>query len=254
MFTYSELVELEDLCHTNPTFKKYFDRYTDENNHLLSKIAHEIGNPLTIIYSTVQLMEVKEPSITSFQYWNQLKEDIRGISLLLQNYADYNTCTRLNVREENLCSVLDFTVKSFEPILASTDISLCLEIAEDMIPLLSHFRCDGMKLQQVFLNILKNGVEALGNKGDTWIRVPSMGEKIQDLTQGENYLIVVIGNNGSPIPVEEIDDLFTPLISSKLGGSGIGLSISSKIVNAHDGIIFVNSVESQTEFAICLPL
>lgn len=254
MFTYSELSELEDLCRQDVLFEKYIERFREENNRLLSKVTHEIGNPLTIIYSTIQLMETKDPAVKDLTYWGQLKDDVKGLSLLLHDYSDYSNCDSLNMKKENLADMLTAIKCSFEPLIAENEITLTIDIADDMMQALKTYPCDGIKLKQVFINIIKNGIEALGENGDLWIRVPKAGAQIEELTQGDKYLIMTLGNNGSKIPDEEMKGIFSPLISSKLGGSGIGLSISNKIIEAHGGIIFVNSYDEQTEFTICLPL
>lgn len=254
MFTYNELSELEDLCKQDVLFEKYIERFREENNRLLSKVTHEIGNPLTIIYSTIQLMETKDPAVRELTYWEQLKDDIKGLSLLLHDYSDYSNCDSLNMKAENLTAMIERVKNSFEPMITRSQINLSVEIPEDMMSAMEAYPCDGVKLKQVFVNIIKNGIEALGQGGSLWICVPKAGTQVEELIQGDKYLILKVGNNGSKIPDSEMKGIFSPLISSKLGGSGIGLSISNKIIEAHGGMIFVNSLEEQTEFTICLPL
>lgn len=254
MFTYAELMELEELCKEDTRFDKYVERLKEENNRLLSKLTHEIGNPLTIIYSTIQLMESKNPALKEQVYWNQLNKDVKDLSLLLHNYSDYNSCNNLNLKKENLFELLQSVGQSFEPIFIRNEIDWSLQIPRTMIPILSSYLCDAIKIKQVFTNILKNGVEALQPNESLWIKVPELGESFEDLIQGKEHIILHIGNNGLPIEESQLTGMFLPKVSNKAGGSGIGLSISSRIIEAHGGRIFVHSDEKETVFTICLPL
>lgn len=254
MFSYAELMELDGLCKEDQRFEKYVDRLRDENNRLLAKVTHEIGNPLTIIYSTIQLMESKNPFLKKEPYWGQLNKDVKDLSLLLHDYSDYNSCDSLNLEKENLFDTLQTVCRSFEPLFINNKLDWSFQVSREMIPLMSSYICDIVKIRQVFVNILKNGVEALEENQRLWIQVPDLEEPVEDLIQGEEYLILRFGNNGFPIAQEEMRGMFLPRISSKANGSGIGLSISNRIVEAHGGKIFVNSNEVETIFTICLPL
>lgn len=254
MFSYAELMELDGLCKEDQRFERYVDRLRDQNNRLLAKVTHEIGNPLTIIYSTIQLMEYKNPRLKDEPYWNQLNKDVKDLSLLLHDYSDFNSCDSLNMETGNLFETLQTVCRSFEPLFIGKKLDWSFQVSREIIPLMSSYICDIVKIRQVFVNILKNGVEALEENQRLWIQVPDLGKQVEDLVQGKEYLILRFGNNGLPITQEEMRGLFLPRASSKENGSGIGLSISSRIVEAHGGKIFVNSDESETIFTICLPL
>ncbi|MFA9463541.1 MAG: ATP-binding protein [Velocimicrobium sp.] len=254
MFSYSELMELDELCKEDSRFEKYVERLREENNQLLSKVTHEIGNPLTIIYSTIQLMESKNACLVDEPYWLQLTKDVKDLSLLLHNYSDYNSCATLNLKKENLLEVLQTVSESFEPVFIHNNLDWSFHVSRSMIPLMSSYLCDIVKIRQVFVNILKNGVEALESKQSLWIQIPDLGEQIEDMTQGHNFIILHFGNNGLPIETNKIAGMFLPRASNKVGGSGIGLWISNRIVEAHGGKIFVNSDKDKTIFTVCLPL
>ncbi len=254
MFSYAELMELDGLCKEDNRFEKYVERLREENNQLLSKVTHEIGNPLTIIYSTIQLMESKNPLLKEQPYWNQLNKDVKDLSLLLHDYSDYNSCDSLNLEKENLFDILQTVSRSFEPVFIHNKIDWSFQVSRNMIPLMSSYVCDIVKIKQVFVNIIKNGVEALEENQRLWIQVPDLGEQIEGVTQGSEHLILRFGNNGLPIASNELNGMFLPRASNKVGGSGIGLSISRRIIEAHGGKIFVNSDQNETVFTICLPL
>lgn len=254
MFTYAELMELEELCKEDNRFEKYVERLKEENIRLLSKLTHEIGNPLTIIYSTLQLMESKNPALKEQLYWDQLNKDVKDLSLLLHHYSNYNSCHNLNLKEENLFDILQEVCQSFEPIFIHNQIDWSFQVPRNMMPVMNSYLCDPVKIKQVFINIIKNGVEALEPNQSLWVQVPDLGETFEDLTQGKEHIILHFGNNGLPIEPTELTGMFLPKASNKVGGCGIGLSISNRIIEAHGGKIFVNSDKNQTVFTICLPL
>lgn len=254
MFTYAELMEIEDLCQEDARFEKYMERIREENSQLLAKVSHEIGNPLTIIYSTIQLMESRDPNIKEQKYWNQLSMDVKNLSLLLQDYSNYDSCSTLNIENENLYEILQNVSNSFEAVFQEAQIDWSFKVSDEILPIMESFPCDKIKIRQVFINIIKNAVEAVNTNGRIWIDIPKKGIKVEDMVQGEDCIVIMIGNNGSPIAKDELKGMFTPLLSSKSGGCGIGLSISNKITVSHGGIIFVTSNDEETVFTIALPL
>ncbi|MEG2440268.1 MAG: HAMP domain-containing sensor histidine kinase [Acetivibrio sp.] len=254
MFTYAELMELEDLCKEDKRFEKYVERLKEENNRLLTKVAHEIGNPLTIIYSTIQLMESRNPEIAKEKYWTQLTQDVKELSLLLRDYSDYNSCDSLNITKEDLSEVLQNLVQSFEPVFIHHSIDWSFQVPQDMVPVMASYLCDKIKLKQVFVNIFKNALEASAENGRIWLCVPPKGSVLDCGIQGEDSIAIQIGNTGVPIKKNELKNLFSPSSSIKCGGCGIGLSISNKIAEAHGGKISVSSNKESTIFTVCLPL
>ncbi|MDK2807310.1 MAG: hypothetical protein PWP24_39 [Clostridiales bacterium] len=254
MFSYSELMELDELCKEDSRFEKYVERLREENNQLLSKVTHEIGNPLTVIYSTIQLMEAKNSTFRQQPYWTQLTKDIKDLSQLLHDYSDYSSCNSINLKKENLLEILQNVSESFEPVFIKEDLHWSFQVAHNMIPIMSSYLCDGIKIRQVFVNILKNGVEALSSGQSLWIDIPPLGETVENLVQGTDGIIIQFGNNGLPIESNSLTGIFLPNASNKAGGSGLGLWVSNRIIEAHGGKIFVSSDSSKTLFRICLPL
>jgi two-component system, sporulation sensor kinase E len=116
----------------------------------------------------------------------------------------------------------------------------------DLDPELHSIRADEELLRQTFLNILLNACQAMP-KGGT-VRVTTA------LEQGE-YVRVTISDEGTGIPAEELDKIFSLYYTTKAGGSGIGLSLVYRIVQLHDGSIDVSSeVGKGTTFFVRLPL
>jgi signal transduction histidine kinase len=105
---------------------------------------------------------------------------------------------------------------------------------------------DKRSLEQVFTNIIQNGINAMKNNGG------KLSIRIAD-QQNPDTVSIDISDTGPGIPAEIIDRIFEPFFSTNQDGTGLGLAITKQIVNAHNGQITVNSVPGGTVFRITLP-
>jgi len=107
---------------------------------------------------------------------------------------------------------------------------------------------DAEKLRQVFANVIDNAIDALGGVAegrrlDLWVE------------NGGRAATVRVRDNGCGIPADQLDRIFNPFFSTKETGTGLGMAISRKIVEAHDGTIEAQSTVGRgTELVITLPL
>ena len=117
---------------------------------------------------------------------------------------------------------------------------------------------DPDQLTQVFQNLLKNATEACPAVGGI-IRIrsgyqPGVKLALPGRRSESLPLLVSIVDNGSGIPENLIRDIFDPFVSSKANGTGLGLSLVSKVLSDHGGVIEVDSQPGRTEFRIRLPI
>ena len=90
MFTKSDYESLQQIMEESPEKKELLTRLLASHQMTLSSISHEIRNPLTLVYSTIQLMESKHPQVTNIPYWSDLRNDIEYMKLLLEELSSYN--------------------------------------------------------------------------------------------------------------------------------------------------------------------
>ena len=106
---------------------------------------------------------------------------------------------------------------------------------------------DKRSLEQVFTNIIQNGINAMKSKGGKLsIRIASQPKA--------GTVSVDISDTGPGIPAEIVDHIFEPFFSTNQDGTGLGLAITKQIVNVHNGQITVNSVPGGTVFRVTLPV
>jgi len=119
-------------------------------------------------------------------------------------------------------------------------------VTKDSDPHISPVRCDDAKMQQVFLSILKNALEAMAPGGHLHIEVSQ--------PRASRHVQITVKNDGIPIPTEHVGKVFEPFFTTKRSGTGLGLASVKKIVEEHQGQISIASGPGQgTAVIIRLP-
>ena len=245
MLTMEEQQQQTELINSNKDFAYLLNKHNEDNMFLISQISHEIRNPLTLIKSTVQLIESEHPEAKEFKYWTQLTEDINGLDDLLTELCLYKNSEVVSITEENSLLILKSVLNSFSPLAEQNGINLSLTSSEGELAYYNNYSLDEVKFTQVFTNLIKNAFEAT-QKGD-YINVECS-------VSLPSQLIISVHNNGQIIPADELPTIFKPFVTHKSGGTGLGLAISSNIIAAHNGTIEVISSEEKTSFIIHLPI
>jgi signal transduction histidine kinase len=118
------------------------------------------------------------------------------------------------------------------------------ELKIDLHPKLKEINCDPDKLKQVFMNIIANGIEAMEDGGTITINTQKWYDGVE----------IRISDDGIGISEEHLLRIFEPFYTTRESGSGLGLSISYKIVAAHNGDIYATSIPGEgATFVIRLP-
>ncbi len=206
---------------------------------LLSKFSHEIRNPLTTLYSTVQLIELKHPEVKDFPYWSSLTYDIESIERLLDDLSDFAKSERLQLETFELRPFLEQLTLSFATSIMQSKVQYLSKIETS----LHQITGDKTKLQEVFWNLLKNAYEA------------SLPDKSIFLhaKQEDGKVIIKISDTGCGISKEQLPTIFEPFVTYKKQGTGLGLAICDHIIKAHGGTITVESIPNVgTTFCITL--
>ena len=212
-----------------------------ENSLELSKMFHEIKNPLTLINSSLQLIESEHPEIKSFRFWNQTMKDLQNLRALINDLSSFQKINMLNITKINLFDFTEDLLESTESYLLETGTPLTLECTVFDLD----FYADDVKLRQAIVNLLKNAAES-----------SDAGTPIELLiTADEQNLFISVKDQGCGISKEFLAHIFEPFHTTKSYGTGLGLPIVKKIVESHNGTISIDSEEGAgTTFLIRLPL
>lgn len=238
--------KLQQLCATNDELSALIKEYEEENKFLVSQITHEIRNPLTLIYSTLQLIEHKNPDVTQITYWSNLKDDMKDVFSLLDRLSEYNHCDTLTIANMNLETMIKGLAVSFEPYMDTKKASITVSIHKKARPYLTCYPCDQTKMKQVFINLIKNAIEAVDSHGSIHINCT--------LEEASSSLVITISNTGTTIGADELDRIFLPFFTTKSTGTGLGLPTVKRIILSHNGTIDAASSHNKTTFTIKLPI
>jgi two-component system NtrC family sensor kinase len=223
---------------------------------LAAGVAHEINNPLAIINEKAGLMKdilefseeaasCKEKFLPLILAISGSVERCRTITHRLLGFA-----RRMDVKIEeiNVNDAVQEVIGFLEREILYRNIHLQLNLAEG----LPRIESDRGQLQQVFLNIINNAIDAVGEGG-----IITVTTRVIILPDGRNQLRVIIRDNGQGIPKEVLKHIFEPFYTTKEKGkgTGLGLSLSYGIIQRLGGTIEVESVTGKgTAFTIALPV
>lgn len=239
---------INQVIASNPEIKKVVDAIKEENHLFLSRFTHELRNPLTLVKSTIQLIESQHPEVTNFKYWNSLITDLNDTVAILNDLSSYNHCDQLHVSEIDLLEFVKQSVESIQPFAShkSLQLKLTTDSREDIY---RTYPCDKGKMKELLTNLLKNAVEAAYSDTMILVELSTKESKTNGL-----YIYISITNSGDPISPENVTHIFEPFVTTKSGGSGLGLAISKKIANLHKGDLSVSQTDCTVTFTLQIPI
>src|SRR5262245_13223585 len=212
-------------------------------DELSSTIAHEIRNPIAAAKSLVQQMGEDPTSVENVEYAKVALDELDRVERRISHLLRFAKEEDYQFDRINLAAVVDSALTQLRAKLDAAKV----HVARNYIggPTI---QADKEKLQQVFANVLDNAIDALeplaeGRRIDLFIE------------NGGRRAIVGMRDNGCGIAPDKVNRIFNPFFTTKEKGTGLGMAISRKIVEAHEGTIDVVSEPGRgTEFAIALPL
>ncbi|MBO1625546.1 PAS domain-containing sensor histidine kinase [Bacillus arachidis] len=207
---------------------------------LAAGVAHEVRNPLTVIKGFIQLFQINQED--QDKYFELMLSEIERIEAILHEFLSIAKTDVIPTEKKNLCFILKNVVSliNTKAIMTNIQINLHIESKELIID------CCENQLKQVFINILQNSIEAMPDGGEISIYVKKSERK---------EVIINIVDEGLGIPEERIKRLGEPFYSTKEKGTGIGLMLSYKIIESHQGRISIMSeVGVGTSVTIYLPM
>lgn len=248
MFTQADYDKLKQIMEESPEKEELLTRLLETHSMEISSISHELRNPLTLVYSTLQLIEARHPEVLAFDHWETMRCDIEYMNQLLQELSVYNNSERLTLEAIHTESFLKSQALSFAASLVDTNI----EFTSRIEPGLPNIHGDCLKLRQILLNLLGNARDAVNFDFDFSSKSPSI--TLHARREG-NFLLISIKDNGCGIPPEQMNHIFNPFVTYKKNGTGLGLPIAHRIASAHNGrLTVISETGVMTEFTLSLPI
>ena len=241
MLSHIDICRMNRLMEHNPEAKKIIEQLLQNHQTIVSLISHEIRNPLTLISSSLQLMEQTHPEVRDFSNWDQTMQDLDFLCQLLSELSSYNNGSTLRYQVFSLQELLRSVAVSFA--ISSEDASVCFRSSID--PAIRDYAGDQIKLREVLLNLLKNARES---QADQIVLSASSGCDTSGIQ-------ISIRDNGCGIEQDQLDQIFQAFHTTKQEGTGLGLSLSKRIIEAHHGTLTVTSAPGKgSTFTVFLPL
>lgn len=236
---------------------------------MAAQMAHEIRNPLTSIQVSATLVQRRlaargEPT----DLLQKIDAEVTRIEATIANCLEYARPLTPELRPTDLKGLLDEAISLAQLRAGSDGITVRKEYGED----LGRALCDRSLIRQGLINILINACEAMDGQGTITVSAEanpgrptaeaildghpgSAGRPFEESPGLEQLLSVRIADSGPGIPAEHLGRIFYPFFTTKTSGSGIGLAMSRKVIEAHGGWLDVESEPGRgTTFILKLPL
>lgn len=215
---------------------------------IISGIAHEIRNPLTSIKTYVELLPRKKDNEEfQKQIARVVPHEVERVNKLIENLIDYVKPRIRNEERAKVADVIESCVLLFKPVVNSKNIDLNTNVDLSLYAVI-----DKNQIKQVIINLMLNAIDAV-----TEMRNYSDLRDAFEITVSAAYvdgkICLSVADNGIGMTPDELKNVFELFYTTKVKGSGIGLSLSKQIVEDNHGEILIESVKYQgTKFSIFL--
>lgn len=208
---------------------------------LAAGIAHEIGNPLTSIFSFVQILREMEDDPFKKESLDTIYFHINRISEILKQLSGFSKMPTHEIKECNINELIETTINLVQYDKRAKNINIIKELS----PSLPSIMIDGNRLSQVFVNLTLNAIDAMPDGGTLTIKT----------LQDKKDVVIVFQDTGVGIPRSDLSKIFDPFFTTKEKGTGLGLAVSYDIIKKMNGTLTVESeVGKGTTFIVRLPL
>ena len=207
---------------------------------LASNVAHELNNPLTSVLGYAQLIKEENSPANITTDLEVIEKECRRAKEIIRQLLEFARKRPLNIVDVDINASIAYVLDLVRVQVRKSNIEIVTDLAPDTV-----IRGDENQLKQVFVNIVNNAIQSMETNGKLSVTT----------LEADGRVRISISDTGSGMPADVREKVFEPFFSTKSeGGTGVGLSVSYKIVKSHGGDIEVESqVGKGTTFTITLP-
>lgn len=241
MLSASDYKQIYQLMEKNPDFGDAINKIEQHQQMLLSSIAHDAKNSLTLLNSSLQLFQKKHSSACEDSRFIEIQHDVKHLLALMQELSDSEFDHFLLVSDVDLLALFQEIAADMHRRSYNNDFHIKF-VCPESVPTIHG---DKTKLTHAFTNLIRNSYDAMNGCGTLTITIEPQSDSIK----------ISIADTGCGIPHELASSIFNSHITSKENGSGLGLPISKNIFESHGGTInFISEPHIGTTFIVILPL
>ncbi len=217
---------------------------------LAAGVAHEIRNPLAGIAGAIEIISKDVPlDHPDREILDDLRQEVRRIEKVLNDLLAYARPKAPQFGMADLKETVARTLQFARQQIGSKNVEFSIQIPSP----LPRFRMDPEQLQQVLLNLVLNGIQALDQEGKITLQAKVLSGS--GTPNRPNYVEVSVSDTGGGIPRDLMEKIFRPFYTTKRGGTGLGLSLCRRIISQHGGTLTAESeVNKGSRFIIRLPM
>lgn len=205
------------------------------------KIFHETKNSVTLINSSLQLIEKEHPDMKGYSLWNDTMQELSYLKNLIAELSQSRTGYPLNLASVNISDFIQEILDAIRNLSFSQNF-VCKTTIEKNLPAI---QMDSLRIKQAMINLLKNSYEAMGETGTVFLNV----------FRKDNFIQIDITDFGGGIPETTSSNLFDIFTTSKEYGTGLGLPIAQQIIEEHSGkLLYESRPGDGCTFSILLPV
>jgi signal transduction histidine kinase len=212
---------------------------------LSASIAHEIRNPITAAKSLVAQIGEDPQRPENVEYARVALEELDRVERSIAHLLRFARDEELDVREVDVAEMVGSALETLESRIADSQVTVTRDFKEA-----GRVEGDPDKLRRVVINLVGNALDALASKGD--VVNPQV-----DVAAGQNLAAtevwIRVKDNGPGIPKDQLEAVFAPFHTTRDTGTGLGLAVSRKVVEAHGGTLEAMERARGAELVVVLP-
>lgn len=214
---------------------------------LVRGLAHEIKNPLGGLRGAAQLLERELNNEELKEYTRVIISEADRLQNLMNRMLGPNSLPQK--RFINIHEALERVRQ-----VVSAEAPAGVRVLRDYDPSIPEIEADADQLIQALMNLVRNAIQAVGDRGNVTLRTRAMRQYTIGPTRHKLVGRIEVIDDGPGIAPEMKESVFLPMVSGRVGGTGLGLPIAQSLINAHGGLIECESQPGRTVFTVLLPL